>query len=406
MASFGELQPTLWAQVVAFSRCGISSVEKWELTRLANREMWRCGDSKEFSVWEQESGERKSRTVDEGAGGIGVEIGCVFLDEGHRSIGEQSAEGRSAEPAVTAVQAPPGTVTTSPHHKGLHDALVRCTLPGPTAIPAVTVAAVAHGIDVVCTGAAGTVGGENGDSPEESVDVDTTIFMTASISKTVLAVLCLQCQELGEMLLDEDINEYLRDVNIVTPTPPGVAHDTLARPMAVRNPAFEKAPITARHLLTHSAGLLDDESALMPGPFRTSGGDCPIPLAVYIQQRLCEGGEFFHTSLWNSRHPPGAAPYHYSNAGFALLGLVLEGATGIPLQELSTARLFAPLLMRRTSYSLSVSLAMPGGAVAMPHDERQRAVGHYGVAEFPAAGLRSTAGDLARYLTALMAPSR
>ena len=211
-------------------------------------------------------------------------------------------------------------------------------------------------------------------------DPERTVFLIASISKTLLAVVCVQCAERGELDLDRDINRYL--------------------PFAVRSPHFPEAAITARHLLTHCSGLNDDESALRPGSgWRTEGSDCPITLQQYVRRRLLPSSDAGRR-LWSASASPGRAAYHYSNAGFTLLGLVVECAAGRPLPALAQDRIFDPLGMSRTKYTLRQSLALPDTTVAVPHSGR-RPPGHYGVAEWPAAQLRSTAADLGRFLGAL-----
>jgi D-alanyl-D-alanine carboxypeptidase len=101
------------------------------------------------------------------------------------------------------------------------------------------------------------------DSRGEPAHVDETVFMTASITKTVMAVLALQCHERGELDLEADINVQLAK------GPDG---------LCVRHPRFTQSCITARHLLTHASGLADDESRLHTPPFYTPDADCPMTL--------------------------------------------------------------------------------------------------------------------------------
>jgi len=240
--------------------------------------------------------------------------------------------------------------------------------------PCVTALAVV-GQNVVYQGAAGEIG------PGMRASVDTTMFMTASISKTFLAVLCMQCTERSELDLDEDICAYL--------------------PCSVRNPIFPSEPITAKHLLTHTSSLRDDESALSPGPYRTQNTDCSMTLEQYVCQRLCPTGAVFDSKVWGKQRAPGKASYHYSNAGFTLLAWVVERATKQSLQSLAQNRIFNPLEMHHTKYTLAEAQEVPGSSLAVP-SSCGKLLGHYGVAEWPAAGLRSTAADLGRYLVALM----
>ena len=241
--------------------------------------------------------------------------------------------------------------------------------------PAVSVAAVV-GEEVVCLEAAGQVNGQ-------VASAESTVFLSASISKTFLAVMCMQCVENGEIELDIDIRSYT--------TPHSV------KPW---NPYFPELPITVRQLLQHKAGLRDDESALLPGPFRTEGADSPITLQQYVQRRLCRGGSDFKPWIWSSTDP---ARYHYSNAGFTLLGFVVECATGRSLPDLAQDRIFDVLKMSTTTYTLEAMRALDGISIAEPHTHKGP-VGHYGVAEWPSAQIRSTSSDLAKYLVAFTGP--
>jgi CubicO group peptidase (beta-lactamase class C family) len=192
---------------------------------------------------------------------------------------------------------------------------------------------------------------------------------------------CLQCVERGELNLDEDINTYL----------PAASH--------TRNPHFPAVPITVRQLLTHRAGLNDGEEKLLVGEWRTEGADFGGPLSHYIQEVWVEGGRCFQPKLWNARQAPGEAAYHYSNGGFTLLGCTVEAATGQSLEKLARDRIFVPLGMASTSYCLA---GLPESLhVAVPHTHGGEAIGHYGVAEWPAASIRSTVADLLKYLSSL-----
>lgn len=236
-------------------------------------------------------------------------------------------------------------------------------------LPAVAAAVVAEG-QLIFSAAAGSAAGV-------PCSVDETMFLTASISKTFTAIACLQACERGELDIDADCGQYVSQ--------------------PVRSPHFKGTKLTVRHLLQHRSGLCDDESALLPGRWRTEHADCETSLDTYVRSRLLPGGDAFTPRLWSAAAPPGAASYHYSNAGFALAGWVLEAATGRPLWQLAEERIFAPLGMTRSAFTLAEARAP--GTLAAPTPPGH----HYGVAEYPAAALRSTAGDLAKYLLALTA---
>jgi len=74
---------------------------------------------------------------------------------------------------------------------------------------------------------------------EDSIEVtDTTLFMLASVSKTVTGVALMQLWEAGLFQLDNDINNYL--------------------PFEVHNPNFPDSVITFRMLLTHTSSINDN----------------------------------------------------------------------------------------------------------------------------------------------------
>eukprot|EP01047_Picozoa_sp_COSAG01_P033733 COSAG01_NODE_2496_length_7573_cov_15.650120_3_plen_421_part_00 len=309
---------------------------------------------------------------------------------------------------------------------------------------AATAGIVVDGTTVYCGGA-----GVCDDGVDCGTCPASVVFVTASISKTFLAALALQSHERAELDLDADINEVLAR--------PDCHHDRLGSndgPCAppalgmVCNPHFPGATVTARQLLTHRSGLLDDESNLEHGSaYRwAAGATSAVSLASYVQRELATsdagtidggaeggsggggGGGGVGAAIWSSVAPPGQAAYHYSNAGFALLGLVLERAAGTPLPQLARTRLFAPLGMHSTAYFLSelqrrrpaapgaleVDADQPDGVgrspcpassvgggshlrFAAPRGQPEPG-GHYEVAEYPAAQVRSTVADLCRWL--------
>jgi CubicO group peptidase (beta-lactamase class C family) len=299
--------------------------------------------------------------------------------------------------------------------------------------PAVAVAVVARG-EMVFHCAAGEAGGGGAAAaggiaaaaahasasrppPRRSpspCDAERTVFLAASITKTLVAALAAQCVERGELDLDADVSDaYL--------LPGGLD--------AVRSAHFPGVPLTCRALLTHRAGLRDDEAGLRRGsPYRAEGADwgggglreyarrrfggaAAADRAALLSVEASGAAAAAAAALWcdSEEASVGAAPYHYSNAGMTLAGLVIELAAQRPLAELATERVFAPLGMTRSSLTLAAARAMEAegdAPLAVPHTAADRpgrgsAINHYGVAEWPAAQLRSSAVDLGRFLAAL-----
>jgi CubicO group peptidase (beta-lactamase class C family) len=231
------------------------------------------------------------------------------------------------------------------------------------------------------------------------VDCD-TMFLTASISKTVMAIACMQAVERGELDIDADLRDVARAAAAGADLMAAAAVESASRNLN----GFPGSPITARHLLTHKSGLRDDERALEEGsPYRVDGRDHPLELWEYVARRLAPKGADFSFGLWTLEAPPGAARYAYSNAGFTLLGAALELATKTPLAQLIRERIFDPLGMTRSTFTLAEALVVAQGNIAQPH-RGTKPLEHYGVAEWPAAQLRSSANDLGRLLCALTSP--
>ena len=92
---------------------------------------------------------------------------------------------------------------------------------------------------------------------EEGIMVsDSTMFMLASVSKTVTAAALMKLWENGLIDLDQNINDYLS--------------------FNVTHPNFPLTPITAKMLLTHTSGIKDNWSVM---PYYE--GDSDIDLSRY-----------------------------------------------------------------------------------------------------------------------------
>lgn len=210
-------------------------------------------------------------------------------------------------------------------------------------------------------------------SPREESE---TMFSAASISKLVVGTAIMQCVEDQLITLDDDVGTHLPES---------------CGPL-FRNPSYPEVAITVEMLLTHTSSLRDSEQALtFTSEFRTNGGSkCPITLVDYFQRRFAEPAR---SNIWWKGSPPGSH-VHYSNAGFTVLGLLIEHVRGKPFAEVVSERIFAKLGMTRSCFFLEDA---PATAEVMVPCQGARKE-YYEVAEFPAAQLRSTATDLIRFL--------
>jgi CubicO group peptidase (beta-lactamase class C family) len=167
-----------------------------------------------------------------------------------------------------------------------------------------------------------------------------TLINVASITKTITCTAVMQLYEQGKLQLGASIDEYL--------------------PFKVRNPAFPDRPVTPRQLLTHTSSIAD-------GPaYKLSYlcGDPQVTLLEWLQQYLTPDGKHFDAKENFKVWAPGG-PHAYSNVGYGVLGLMVEGMSGLPYADYCIERIFAPLGMTDSRFLLA---GMPREKHATPYD--------------------------------------
>ena len=211
-----------------------------------------------------------------------------------------------------------------------------------------------------------------------------TLFQLGSVAKAITAVAVLQACESGVCQLDDDVNAFL--------------------PFALRNPAFADKPITLRSLLAHTSSLRDDPD-LYASLYTISagGGDSPIGLEEFLRGYLTPGGQWYDPKRCFLPAAP-ETQFAHSNVGYAVLGLAVERAAGVPFDRFCAEHIFAPLGMTNTHWFLRD--ADPAN-IAMPYKfdvqtQTFNAYGHYGFPTWPDGQLRASARDYARFLAAIM----
>ncbi|MEO7410181.1 MAG: serine hydrolase domain-containing protein [Sphingomicrobium sp.] len=190
------------------------------------------------------------------------------------------------------------------------------------------------------------------------------LYEIGSITKVFTALLLADMAAKGEVKLDDPVAKYL---------PAGALADHGNR------------PITLRDLASHYSGL--------PRlPANLSFKDMSDPYSDYDEASLLA-----FLKSWKPDRMPGAM-FEYSNFGAGLLGYALGRAGGKPYTQLVEARILKPLRMTATRFAIG-----PGEAV--PHGDKDAPVKPWNLASLVSAGgLRSTAGDMAKFAGALIAP--
>jgi len=140
-----------------------------------------------------------------------------------------------------------------------------------------------------------------------------TPFQLASLGKPMTGVAIMQLVEAGKIDLDAPVQRYLPAFRVAD--------------------AAASAQITVRHLLYHTSGL--------PGTvgmeYVLSGGARPDALEARV-------GALRSVSL----NRLVGASWEYSNAGYQILGLIIQEVSGQPYEGYMREHLFTPLQMQQT----------------------------------------------------------
>ena len=205
-------------------------------------------------------------------------------------------------------------------------------------------------------------------SPSGSAVTEHTLFQAASISKAVAAVAVLALVEHGDLDLDADVNTMLRRWKL-----PASHHTT-------------DTPVTLRHLLSHTAGTT------VPGfPGYAEGAAVPDAVGVL-------SGAGANTPAVESFARPGTVA-QYSGGGSTIVQVLVEDVTGRPFADVIDDLVLRPFGMTASAYEQPLAAARTAQA-ALAHDTLGAPVpgGFHVYPELQAAGLWTTAVDLARWL--------
>lgn len=188
-----------------------------------------------------------------------------------------------------------------------------------------------------------------------------TLYRIASISKTFTATAILQLRDAGKLCLDDPLVKYLPWFNLQYPSAP---------------------PITIRHVLTHTSGLPRDAVE----PLWTEGKTPSWEQVVATTQK---------------REPvmPPVTEFKYSNLAYALLGGVIEAASGQAYADYIRANILDPLEMFDTRVAPQEDETnLATGYLRTDEHQVRKPARFMDIAGFtPAAGLASTINDMAKY---------
>jgi CubicO group peptidase (beta-lactamase class C family) len=179
-----------------------------------------------------------------------------------------------------------------------------------------------------------------------------TQYRIGSITKTFTAAAIMQLRDAGKLDLEDRLDRHVD----------GAAHTP-----------------TIRRLLSHASGLQ-----------RETQDDSWLTL------RFAPPDELLETLAQAELVLPSGARFHYSNLAFALLGIVVERASGLPYQDYVRERLFEPVGLTRVTFEPEPPAAK--GYLAQPYaDGVWDTIGVETGAWASAGQLWGTAGDICRW---------
>ena len=190
-----------------------------------------------------------------------------------------------------------------------------------------------------------------------------SIFHVASVSKQFTAAAILLLERDGKLSLDDDIRRHLPEM-----------------------PDYG-APITIRHLLTHTSGLRDQWDLLALGRGR------------FEENRITEADVMDIVPRQTALNFKPGAEYVYSNTGYTLAGVIVKRVSGKSLREFAHERIFMPLGMTHTHFHDDYTMVVRGRTSAYaPRGGAERwrvSIPNYDT--YGATSLFTTVGDLLKW---------
>jgi CubicO group peptidase (beta-lactamase class C family) len=199
-----------------------------------------------------------------------------------------------------------------------------------------------------------------------------TLFQAGSISKPVAAVGVLALVADGKLKLDEDINVFLKSWHLA------------------ENEFTREQKATVRRLLSHTAGVTVHG---FPG--------YPVVGPVATQRQVLDGDGPANTKPLHVDVLPGSI-FRYSGGGYTILQQAMIDVTGNQFPELMRERVLKPFGMHASTYEQPLPAARQPETAHAYRTGGSPVPGRWHVyPEMAAAGLWTTASDLARFAIGL-----
>lgn len=208
-----------------------------------------------------------------------------------------------------------------------------------------------------------------------------TLFMLASVSKTITGATLLHLYDKGKFSLDEDIDDFL--------------------PFKIRNPKYPDEPITFSMLLNHTSTLHDDFEII--SPLYGDGDVTSPPLAKLVRGFFTPDGKYYKPTNFIEKKP--GQTFHYSNLNYVVIAYLVELLSKESFSGYCKKNILNPLNMKNSSWFLS-DLNPKEVAVHYEIDKNQKnklkRVRHYGWPGYADGGFRSSIPQYTNFIMMLM----
>ena len=208
---------------------------------------------------------------------------------------------------------------------------------------------------------------------------DSTLFIIASISKTIVATAIMQFWEADSFDLDDNINDYIDDFQIHIPNH---YNDT----------------VTIRMIMTHTSSIENNGNVMDP---LTICGDSPISLDTFLINYFTPGGSYYNSDLNFINATPGTV-WQYCDVAVCILAYLVEKFSGMSFDQYCRENIFNPLEMNKTSWFLE---GLDTTAIATPYlwqGGQYIPYCHYGHPLYPVGQLRTNKIELEHFFSAYM----
>ncbi|MEM9000995.1 MAG: serine hydrolase domain-containing protein [Bacteroidota bacterium] len=221
-----------------------------------------------------------------------------------------------------------------------------------------------------------------------------TLQNIGSVSKTLIGLALLRCEEMGKLYLDDPITKYLDFV--------------------VKNPYYPNTNITIRQLATHTSTIQDTDLYDQKAYYVLDSLDLNLPstkaqseefqtleskvsMKGYLKRFLSPQGDWYSKKNFLRKRP--GTKYEYTNVGATLAAHIIETVSGSSYDQFTKKEILEALNMEASGWKYNQidvshhSILYNADKIPLPK---------YALVTYPDGGLITNHQNLSKYLMELM----